>query len=102
MLTFFSCFIFLDECEKVDCSSPSEEDDEEDIFDLADAANNRSRSRSLKEPSSQKPEAALFLQPPEDGALMASYSVFVVEPGSDVGKFSEIVLYIRCSMENKS
>jgi len=31
------------------------------------------------------PRADALLQPPEDGALMASYSVFVVEPGAQVG-----------------
>ena len=69
----------------MDCSAPAAtggDGEDDDIFDLA--SNNRSRSRSLKEPLA-KPDA-LFLQPPEDGALMASYSVFVVEPGSDVGK----------------
>ena len=34
----------------------------------------------------QEPKADALLQPPEDGALMASYSVFVVEPGAPVGK----------------
>ncbi len=29
---------------------------------------------------------AAFAQPPEDGALMASYSVFVLEPGASIGK----------------
>ncbi len=29
---------------------------------------------------------AAFSQPPEDGALLASYSVFVLEPGADLGK----------------
>ena len=34
----------------------------------------------------QEPRADALLQPPEDGALMASYSVFVVEPGAPVGE----------------
>eukprot|EP00095_Tigriopus_kingsejongensis_P005839 maker-scaffold425_size175135-snap-gene-0.47 protein:Tk05839 transcript:maker-scaffold425_size175135-snap-gene-0.47-mRNA-1 annotation:"hypothetical protein L798_01171" len=34
--------------------------------------------------NSQPRTDALFLQPPEDGALMASYSVFVLEPGASV------------------
>jgi hypothetical protein len=29
-----------------------------------------------------EPKADAFVQAPDDGALMASYSVFVVEPGS--------------------
>lgn len=33
-----------------------------------------------------EPRADALLQPAEDGALMASYSVFVVEPGAPVGK----------------
>lgn len=41
--------------------------------------------RSLRPNSSSQPRTdALFLQPPEDGALMASYSVFVLEPGANV------------------
>ena len=32
----------------------------------------------------QEPSADALLQPPEDGALMASYSVFVLEPGEKV------------------
>ena len=40
----------------------------------------------MTKPSDPKEAEALFLQPAEDGALMASYSVFVVEPGTDVGK----------------
>ena len=34
-----------------------------------------------------EPRADALLQPSEDGALMASYSVFVVEPGAPVGKY---------------
>jgi hypothetical protein len=33
-----------------------------------------------------EPKADAFVQAPDDGALMASYSVFVVEPGSLPGK----------------
>ena len=37
-----------------------------------------------------EPRADALLQPAEDGALMASYSVFVVEPGaSALGKYSQ-------------
>ena len=39
--------------------------------------------RSLED---QNPEA-LLQQPAEEGALMASYSVFVLEPGEQVGKY---------------
>ena len=41
----------------------------------------RSGARSLDDPQSDA-----LLQQPGDGALMASYSVFVVEPGEDIGK----------------
>ena len=40
------------------------------------------QARSLSEP-----KADALTQPPADGALMASYSVFVVEPGSLPGTF---------------
>ena len=33
-----------------------------------------------------EPKADALTQPPSDGALMASYSVFVVEPGTLPGK----------------
>ena len=41
----------------------------------------RSGARSLDDPQSDA-----LLQQAGDGALMASYSVFVVEPGEDIGK----------------
>ena len=37
---------------------------------------------------SLEPKADALLQPSDDGALMASYSVFVLEPGEKVGKYS--------------
>ena len=40
----------------------------------------RSGARSLDDPQTDA-----LLQQPGDGALMASYSVFVVEPGEDIG-----------------
>ena len=54
----------------------------------------RSGARSLDDP-----QADALLEQPGDGALMASYSVFVVEPGEDIGrvvflKFFESVLQI--------
>ena len=36
---------------------------------------------------SLEPKADALLQPSEDGALMASYSVFVLEPGEQVGQY---------------
>ena len=48
------------------------------------------QQQQLGGPSAQarsfEPRADALLQPAEDGALMASYSVFVVEPGAPVGK----------------
>ncbi len=32
-----------------------------------------------------------FSQPPDDGALLASYSVFVVEPGAEYGKLNSVM-----------
>jgi len=40
----------------------------------------------------QDPQADALLQPTDDGALMASYSVFVLEPGEQVGKFTKLTL----------
>ena len=37
---------------------------------------------------SLEPKADALLQPSDDGALMASYSVFVLEPGEKVGKLT--------------
>ena len=46
---------------------------------------------------SLEPIADALLQPAEDGALMASYSVFVLEPGEQVGKLRryEILIEMR-------
>jgi len=43
-----------------------------------------STEESLPSPQARslQPKADAFVQPPDDGALMASYSVFVVEPGT--------------------
>ena len=59
---------FLGRCKDEDCDS---EDNDW-----------RSGARSLDDPQSDA-----VLQQAGDGALMASYSVFVVEPGEDIGKF---------------
>ena len=39
-----------------------------------------------------EPKADAFVQAPDDGALMASYSVFVVEPGSLPGTNPSVYL----------
>ena len=62
--------LFTDQCEDAECGS----NDDNDL----------GQGRGF-----QEPRADALLQPPEDGALMASYSVFVVEPGAPVGKLDE-------------
>ena len=56
------------DCDKPDCEESTEE--------------------SLPSPQARslQPKADAFVQPPDDGALMASYSVFVVEPGTLPGE----------------
>jgi len=62
----FQCDIVIckGDCDKPDCEESTEE--------------------SLPSPQARslQPKADAFVQPPDDGALMASYSVFVVEPGT--------------------
>lgn len=69
----FQCDILV--C-KDDCPAP-----------VCDGVTN-SNSTDVGSPTGQarsfEPRADALLQPPEDGALMASYSVFVVEPGAQV------------------
>merc|ERR1719320_532736 len=62
----FQCDIVI--C-KGDCDQPVCEDPTQESLPSPQA-------RSLQ------PKADAFVQPPDDGALMASYSVFVVEPGT--------------------
>ena len=69
MLTYI---FFEDNCEEIDCGPESGNEVGQDV----------GQGRALAEP-----RADALLQPPEDGALMASYSVFVVEPGAHVGQF---------------
>jgi hypothetical protein len=69
------CFMYIffeDNCEEIDCGPESGNEVGQDV----------GQGRALAEP-----RADALLQPPEDGALMASYSVFVVEPGAHVGQF---------------
>jgi len=62
----FQCDIVIckGDCEQPVCEDPTQE--------------------SLPSPQARslQPKADAFVQPPDDGALMASYSVFVVEPGT--------------------
>ena len=55
-------------------------------------------SLPLPQARSLQPKADAFVQPPDDGALMASYSVFVVEPGTLPGlrprqRLKEIIIF---------
>jgi len=73
----FSMFKFPDsnrvhfQCDIVICKGDCEPADCEATTELPSP-----QARSLQ------PKADAFVQPPSDGALMASYSVFVVEPGT--------------------
>ena len=70
MIWSLTYFQFSDDCDDSECSSN-------------DVDVNVGEGRGFLEP-----RADALLQPPEDGALMASYSVFVVEPGAPVGELS--------------
>ena len=73
----FQCDILVckDECDEMICDLPSSTLN----------ANETSRG-PLAQARAFEPRADALLQPAEDGALMASTSVFVVEPGSPIGK----------------
>ena len=45
------------------------------------------KAKSGRSLDDQNPKADALLQPPEEGALMASTSVFVLEPGEQVGQY---------------
>ena len=45
------------------------------------------KAKSGRSLDDQNPKADALLQPPEEGALMASTSVFVLEPGEQVGEY---------------
>ena len=45
------------------------------------------KTKSGRSLDNQNPKADALLQPPEEGALMASTSVFVLEPGEQVGQY---------------
>ena len=72
----FQCDILVckDECDQMICDLPSTQN-----------SNETSRG-PLAQARAFEPRADALLQPAEDGALMASTSVFVVEPGSPIGK----------------
>ena len=70
------CFLFIiaDDCEEPICGAN------------VTAENQKQLGGPFAQARSFEPRADALLQPAEDGALMASYSVFVVEPGAPVGK----------------
>ena len=84
--TLYSMFKFPEsnrvhfQCDILVCKGPCKKaiDCENGTNTLAVAA--AAEARSLE------PKADALLQSPEDGALMASYSVFVLEPGEKVGE----------------
>ena len=87
--TLYSMFKFPDsnrvhfQCDILVCKDECDEM----ICDLPPPWNTNETSRGpLAQARSFEPRADALLQPAEDGALMASTSVFVVEPGSPVGK----------------
>ena len=55
----------------------------------SDCEKNGTDARPLPQARSLEPKADALLQPSEDGALMASYSVFVLEPGEQVGQYKK-------------
>ena len=61
-------------------------------------ANETSRG-PLAQARAFEPRADALLQPAEDGALMASTSVFVVEPGSPIGKKIHMDIFLCSSMQ---
>jgi hypothetical protein len=61
-------------CPEIDCNATS-------------TSASSPRARAL-----QDPQAEALLQPTDDGALMASYSVFVLEPGEQVGQSCTFIL----------
>ena len=69
-LKFIIYFVFSGRCPDVDCNSTT--------------SALSPRARAL-----QDPQADALSQSADDGALMASYSVFVVEPGEQVGKYNK-------------
>ena len=60
-------YLSIGRCPDIDCGSGT--------------GGSSARGRAL-----QDPQADALLQPTDDGALMASYSVFVLEPGEQVGE----------------
>ena len=80
----FQCDILLcpaGECDDMIC-------DDSPPGPLQIEGSNQTRPRGpLAQARAFQPRADALLQPAEDGTLMASTSVFVVEPGAPVGKF---------------
>ena len=76
------CPIVPDDCEEPICGGNGTNftgKDSDDVDQTDGGTGPFAQARSFE------PRADALLQPAEDGALMASYSVFVVEPGEDIG-----------------
>ncbi len=91
-------FCFSDECPEPVCDDSIVNNEVDPTNPTSD--NQSGSSRNLTNPVAQgrsfQPRADALLQPPEDGALMASYSVFVVEPGAP-GNFTSFFLNYFCN-----
>ena len=82
MYTNIMCPIVPDDCEEPICGG-----NEVNVTNFADNTKVDVGNGPLAQARAFEPRADALLQPAEDGALMASYSVFVVEPGaSALGK----------------
>ena len=81
------CPIVPDDCEEPICGSSNGTNPVAGKNDVA--AGPFAQARAFE------PRADALLQPAQDGALMASYSVFVVEPGASVGEYHLLVSIIQ-------
>ena len=83
------CPIVPDDCEEPICGGNGTNftgKDSDDVDQTDGGTGPFAQARSFE------PRADALLQPAEDGALMASYSVFVVEPGASVGEYQLFLL----------
>jgi hypothetical protein len=88
-----------------DCDNETICESDNEMFDEDGAEGIRSGAGRSLTPKDSARAGALFLQPAEDGALLASYSVFVVEPGAGksfdkckkkINGFSQLLYISRC------
>ena len=94
--TLYSMFKFPNsnrvhfQCDILVCRGrcPASNCDDSDVIETNEVTEGK-KGRSLATVT-EPPQADALLQTPVDGAVMASYSVFVVEPGQEVGKDTAI------------